>query len=505
VWTLPTFAQNAETPEIRSIQGDLYQVRDRDQVTVFLVTSQGIALADPLNVDLARWLKTELATRFPGKPIRYVLQTGPRYDRASGGGVLTDTAEIVGHEAFQSARQRAAASLPPAWAPFDENHNGVLERSETSALGAEGKRADRNSDGQITPAEAWGGVSSPKTTFRTRHVIELGGRQIVLLHPGDGLGSGVTLILFPVERILFAPGVPVRQAPITFAAAPSQFVASFRQIERLPFDTVLSERGETGTVSDLAVVREYVEDMMNGVKRAFKARDTVEQVQASLDLPRFTQLRDFETRRGRNIAEVYRAFRLLTVEASGAAQFVRVQRGVPACAASAIPTIQVACQGVGGPTFAGTGGVAAMVGRVGGSVEFSGEGTITGTHQQFGSDVISFTHREKSMAFMFRFDATPARRLRIAVTAGEARITATQSRQGTLFFWLPPFEEVKTSVLAHNFGSDVTFSTRHLNLIVPIRVTREPARLYEAVGSVGPKWNLRVGIGLAIPLARVVL
>jgi hypothetical protein len=493
--------------EITPIRGDLYQVRDGDQVTVFLAAPDAILLVDPLNSQLARWLKTEFEARFPGRPVRYVVCSSHRYERAAGAWTFTETAEIVGHQAFESERQRAAKSLPRSWTSFDRNQNGILERSEAVALGAEALTKDRNKDGHVTPAEAWGDVSWTETRYQRRRVIELGGRRIELIHPGDGLGDDLTLILFPAERVLFAPGVPFREAPPSFASiSPTAFVETLRQIEGLAFDTVLSERGETSTVADLALVREYVEEMIKGVRAGFKAGDTLEQLQTTLDLERFSQLRNFDMQRGRNIDETFRGLRLITIALSGAGQFVHVQRGVPDCALNAIPTFQVACEGVGGPTFAGSGGIAIMGGRAGGSVEVSRGGVMTGSDQRFISGLTAFEHRETVAAFMFRYEAVQTRGgLGVVLAAGIAGITATQRIDGPINFYSPSSYETTTATTTNIFGADLTASAGPLKFIVPIRLMRAPEDMYRSVGGNGPKWNMRFGIGFAVPLARVVL
>src|SRR5262245_54867896 len=71
--------------QIVRVTGDLYRMQDGARATVFLVTPDGILLADPLDDGAARWLKSELAARFPDATVRYVVQSYPTFDRASGG------------------------------------------------------------------------------------------------------------------------------------------------------------------------------------------------------------------------------------------------------------------------------------------------------------------------------------------------------------------------------------------------------------------------------------
>ena len=50
--------------EIINVTGDLYRVRNGAWATIFLVTSEGIILGDPLNTAFSTWLKEQLAQRF---------------------------------------------------------------------------------------------------------------------------------------------------------------------------------------------------------------------------------------------------------------------------------------------------------------------------------------------------------------------------------------------------------------------------------------------------------
>ena len=501
------FAQDSSAREITSVRGDLYQVRDGQRITVFLVTPAGVILADPLNPDLARWLKAELASRFPDRPVRYVLHTGHRHERAAGGWVFDGTADLVAHANFMSARRRAAASLPPSLASLDRDRNDILERSEALASGAEALSKDRNQNGEVTTEEAWADVSSPEGTYHGRRMIELGGRRVELVHPGDGIGSDATVIWFPSERVLFAPGLPpLDEVPSSFTLTSAKaFLEALRQLERLEFDTLLSERGDRRTLADLAFVREYVEAMVEGVKAGVMKGESIEQIQASLALERFNRLRNFDAQRGPHIAETFRQLRMFTVNVSGSAEFMHLQRGTAACALSLPSTIRTACTGTGGRTFAGTGGASVMTGRLGGAVELSRTGIVTGVDQPFRSDARSFRSRETVTAFLFRYEAVPGRRLGLAVTGGVARISATQQYDADVGFFAPVNRKLTVTETTSVFGADLVGSLSGVRFTLPVRVLRAPEELYRAVGGTGPKRNLRVGIGVAVPVTRAVL
>src|SRR5262245_42990580 len=93
------FAQPPQAPrEIQKLNGDVYWARDNDlHLSVFMVTPEGIVVADPISRDFSTWLKSELAKRF-NVPVRYVLYSHKDYDHASGADVFADTAKVVAHE-----------------------------------------------------------------------------------------------------------------------------------------------------------------------------------------------------------------------------------------------------------------------------------------------------------------------------------------------------------------------------------------------------------------------
>src|SRR5262249_34665845 len=118
---------------IARVSGDLYRLQDGRRATVFLVTDAGILLADPLDDAAARWLKAALAERFPGRIVRYVVQSYPTFDRASGGLVFRPEADVVGHASFNNAVAAESRVWPPSVAALDRNGNKRLDADELAA------------------------------------------------------------------------------------------------------------------------------------------------------------------------------------------------------------------------------------------------------------------------------------------------------------------------------------------------------------------------------------
>src|SRR5262249_1227958 len=117
--------------EIGRLTGEVYYARMDDYVSAFIVTSEGIALVEPIGTEKATWLEAESAKGF-NVPVKYVTYSPSHWDHASGGAVYADTARFIGH-----ANLLKNIAMPPATTPLpenvramDTNGNGRIEQSE---------------------------------------------------------------------------------------------------------------------------------------------------------------------------------------------------------------------------------------------------------------------------------------------------------------------------------------------------------------------------------------
>jgi glyoxylase-like metal-dependent hydrolase (beta-lactamase superfamily II) len=305
------YAQTPPQPTraITNVRGDLYRFQDNQHYTVFLVTPDGIILADPINLQAATWLKSELAKRFPNRPVRFVLQSHHDFDHASGATVFNDTAELIGHAAFNAELKSAQSSLPEFFAGMDQNKNGRLEKAElqSSPFGGFLAAQDRNGDGTVAPPELYTDVIPVESTFTDRRTVTLGGKSVQLIHPGTAHAKDMAVLLFPAERVVFAVDyLPVKSLPFGFApSTPRDVITSVRSVEALDFDTIVPGHGEMGTKADVTAYRQYVEELVAGVQDGIKSGKSVEQLQASNMLEKYKAWPNYGMQRNQNIAEVY--------------------------------------------------------------------------------------------------------------------------------------------------------------------------------------------------------
>ena len=270
--------QEAQRPPVRSITqvaGDLYRVQNNQHYTVFLVTPEGIILADPISADAAAWLKTQLAERFPKRPVRYVLHSHHHQDHASGAAVFTDTAEVVAHENFSAATKASAAVNAEA-------------------------------------AKRYAAVSAPESTYRDRRVITLGGKRVEMIHPGrTGHAPDLTVLYFPAERAVFAADfMAVKTVPgsntLTNGAPIEEYVKALRAVEAIDFDIAVPAHGPVGNKRDVADHREYYERLATRVSEGIKAGRTLEQLQAARIMGEYSSWIEYDEDNDINIANAYK-------------------------------------------------------------------------------------------------------------------------------------------------------------------------------------------------------
>src|SRR5688572_6613843 len=292
---------------IEQISGGVYTATNNNHRTVFLVTPEGIVLADPINAEFSKWLESELAVRFK-VPVRYVVYSHHHWDHASGGDVFADTAKFVGH-----ANMRSHLAMPPASttlsqvvgqyrpvAELDKNRNGVVDKAEAASIGNEFEAFDANRDGLLSGAEVVRGpvsfVRPPDTTYTDKTQIKLGGKRVDISWVGEMNHSrDSSFIAFPDDSVLFLVDF------VSFRRLPNremdyedgqfeEWMAAIRKAEALAtgFKFVATGHGPVGTVKDIAAWREYFEKLESAVAAGIKAGQTLEQMQQNIKMAEYS-------------------------------------------------------------------------------------------------------------------------------------------------------------------------------------------------------------------------
>lgn len=312
-------AQQTPVRKISNITGQLYLAQNNVHNTVFLVTSEGIILSDPLNREFALWLKGELAKRF-NVPVRYVLYTHYHGDHASGGIVFADTAQFVGQRNMLVALAPPAGNpeLPAAMSKMDVNKDGVLARSEVTGRVADHfDLYDYDRDGVINGAEMaravlgdpTGDVYPPTITFTKEYTVTLGGKRVVMHAIGPAHSADLAVLHFPEEQAVFNADVfQIRRLPLA-GLEPSigAWIDALRFIDSLAYKYALTGHEFWGTKAEAREYLGYFTALAQGVAAGISAGRNLAEIQATLTLDAYKGYKRWDTARPAEIAEVYAA------------------------------------------------------------------------------------------------------------------------------------------------------------------------------------------------------
>jgi glyoxylase-like metal-dependent hydrolase (beta-lactamase superfamily II) len=259
-------AQDAPKREIVQISGDLYRFQNNFHYSVFLVTPEGVIATDPINADAARWLKSEIASRF-GKQIRYLVYSHDHADHSSGGEVFAADGAIV------IAQENAKRT--------------ILGEKRPTAV--------------------------PHVTFKKRMTLELGGKTVELRYLGKNHSDNMIVMHFPAERTLFAVDfIPVKT--VAFRDFPDaylpEWIESLARVERMDFDILAPGHGQLGTKADVTAFREYMTDLTGQVLAQARLGKSLEETKAAVDLSKYRDWAQFEAWSPLNIEGAYQRIQL---------------------------------------------------------------------------------------------------------------------------------------------------------------------------------------------------
>lgn len=257
-------SQQVQNYEITQITEDLYRAANNTHRTVFLVTEEGIILADPVNVEFAAWLRSELDERFD-VPVKYVLYSHSHADHASGGAAFADTALFVGHEKMEAG----VAALGPAAA----------------------------SD-----------ILLPDMTFADQMAVRLGGQTVELHYTGPAHSDDMTVLLFKEQRVGFGVDYAnIRRLPGRLNGYHfDQYAHALGVFLTLDIDTVVIGHGDiVGTRQDLDDYLGFLRELQAQVTAAIEEGLTLEETQQSVLLMDYSQWQSFADRRATLVGDAY--------------------------------------------------------------------------------------------------------------------------------------------------------------------------------------------------------
>lgn len=442
---------------ITNVRGDLYLARYDWRATILLVTSDGIVIGDPLSVDAAQWLRGELATRFPGRPVRFVLQSHHHSDRAAGAGVF-DGAVAAGHRAFNTELQSARRS------------------------------------------SAYADVRPVTRTFETRERISLGGKTVEMIYTGRGHAPGMSALYFPDERVVFAVDPPaLLTSPTAWdtSYSPHEVAAWLEAIAPLDFDLLVTGDGSQMSGEAAKTLKPYLDELISSVTAAVQAGRSWSQIRADVVLPSYRNHSHYSAHNS-HLERVYRSLKVREWSVYGAGALNRVSATNLYCDGYAT------CDPFGGMVRGLSAGLVWSAGRYGFVVEGSSEDQrLASRTSRFYDD--SLANRRTSGGALFRYLLFQEARVSAHAVGGAWYIVSDTRGLNRIKEAQIPYGGRHD--IASRYASPAATAGADLSVDVgPAWAIRVPVRI--SMGEVGRDdfhaghIDFRVGIGLGFRLAR---
>jgi glyoxylase-like metal-dependent hydrolase (beta-lactamase superfamily II) len=309
------------------VTGDLWRAGDGTWFVGILVTPAGIVLVDTMNPAFIKWLKPQLAERFPGKQVKYVIYSHTHWDHIDGSNAFADTATFIAQENALKNLDGRIPHMPGDM--LDRNDNGKFDPVEfgqpmidhpwiCGAFPGSVTAKDRDGDGLASGKEFYSDVHQPDIVYSDRMTLKFGGKTIELIFPGKNHANDGTAVLFHDERVLFTVDFPqdvivkdtmhsLPSACGPFDGHPlSDWIHSYRTLEELDFDILSGGHGwKTFTRQDITDGREYFEYLTREVSSAMSKGMSLDEMRKSITLSKYKDWANYERLRAWNVEAAY--------------------------------------------------------------------------------------------------------------------------------------------------------------------------------------------------------
>lgn len=311
--------------QIIPIKDNLYRATNGAWHSIFLVTSEGIILADPLNPGFAAWLKEQLDERFD-VPVKYVIYSHSHMDHVEGGAVFKDTATFIAQEGVGVNMDGRYPHMPGDM--IDRNYNGKFDREDIDVptLADPGicgmstqyfDQIDTNGDGIVPPAEFQQNIVKPDLYYSERMSLTLGGETVELMHPGKNHGNDMTVLYFPKQRVVFATdmiadalvrndikSVPSACGPLDGTPI-AEWIRSYKNVYALDFDIFAGGHGGFFTKAEVALPIQYLEDLKAAVEQGIAAGVSMEEMKQTILLEQYKDWLYYDRLREKSVEAAY--------------------------------------------------------------------------------------------------------------------------------------------------------------------------------------------------------
>ena len=244
------------------IADNVYRFSYNNHRSLFIATTDGVLVTDPQSPEAAERYLEEIR-KITDAPIRYLVYSHYHNDHASGGAVFGDDVVTISHE-------------------------NVLTHLEDEGMTA---------------------VRPPDETFVDEMSLTIGDIDVNLSFPGRSETDSNIILHVPSRRLVFiVDTLSVRSLPWRNLASGdlAGWTAALETLSQYDVDQFVPGHGEIGTHNDVLEHLEYFETLTREVTDRMDDGQSLEAIQASLELPQYATWGGYNAHFALNIEGFYR-------------------------------------------------------------------------------------------------------------------------------------------------------------------------------------------------------
>ena len=252
--------QEQPTVGIEELADNVYLYTYNAHRSLFVANDDGVLVTDPQSPEAAQRYVQEIQS-MTAAPIRFLVYSHHHGDHVSGGAAFGNDVVIVAHD-----------NLP---------ENVAAESA----------------------------IAAPTITFTDEASIYLADLEVRLLYPGPSETDSSIIVFVPERRVAFmVDAVSVRTVPWRNLAGanPHDWTNALRMLNELDFDILAPGHGPTGDKSHVAEYIQYMTDLTAAVQQRIDQGQSLEQIQATLELPQYADWVRYDQHFRLNIEGVFR-------------------------------------------------------------------------------------------------------------------------------------------------------------------------------------------------------
>ena len=264
-------SSRTKTRTVQKIAKGVYTIRHKDAPDTFpqgnttvIIGEREVLVVDSCYLPSSAREDISEIRKWTDKPVRYLVNTHWHFDHTMGNGTYWQAfpgLSIIAHT--ETAKQ--IAGYNPGW--FERFPKRADRMRQILADGKDGNGKTLSEGDRKEYEEAIAGLApvqeefktivdhAPTISFGSEISLDLGGREVRIIHLGRGNTAGDAIVFLPKEKILMTGDLVVHPVPYMFGGYPGEFGRTLTKMELLRFETIVPGHGE---VLNATASRNYV-------------------------------------------------------------------------------------------------------------------------------------------------------------------------------------------------------------------------------------------------------